>query len=135
MLKKEYVKSPVINIQNTIINPGENQVIRLNVGRLPSDTRIHMHVHVFRAEKPGPTMLVLAGVHGDEINGVESFKDDEFSSIPLALNYFKVVIKKKVFPKKYIPEGTPRKGWRKYGEKIKTPIRKNNLNFITSTFI
>jgi predicted deacylase len=58
-------------IQNTEIKLGENAVIRLNVGRLPSDTRIHLNINVFRGKEEGPTMLVLAGVHGDEINGVE----------------------------------------------------------------
>jgi predicted deacylase len=58
-------------IQNTKIEPGQNEVIRLNVGRLPSDTRIHLNINVYRSKKEGPTMLVLAGIHGDEINGVE----------------------------------------------------------------
>lgn len=58
-------------IQNQEIKPGENTVIRLNVARLPSDTKIHLNINVYRSENPGPTMLVLAGVHGDEINGVE----------------------------------------------------------------
>jgi len=59
------------NIHKTTIKPGENQIIRLQVGRLPSDTLIHLHVHVYRSKKPGPTMLVMGGVHGDEINGIE----------------------------------------------------------------
>lgn len=58
-------------LNNTTIEQGQNEILRLNVGRLPSDTRIHLNVNVFRSENPGPTMLVLAGVHGDEINGVE----------------------------------------------------------------
>jgi len=53
------------------IFPGENQVIKLNVSRLPSGTVISLRIHVYRSENPGPVMLVLGGVHGDEINGVE----------------------------------------------------------------
>ncbi|MBK9016006.1 MAG: succinylglutamate desuccinylase/aspartoacylase family protein [Saprospiraceae bacterium] len=58
-------------IQNNIIERGQNAVLKLGVGRLPSDTRIALNVHVFRSTEPGPTVLIMAGVHGDEINGVE----------------------------------------------------------------
>ncbi len=60
-----------MNIQNTTIEPGQNQLIRLPVGRLPSDTRIYLNVHVYRSTEPGPVVLLMAGVHGDEINSVE----------------------------------------------------------------
>lgn len=53
------------------IYPGENQVIKINVARLPSGTVINLRIHVYRSEQPGPVMLVMGGVHGDEINGVE----------------------------------------------------------------
>ncbi|RMG83090.1 MAG: succinylglutamate desuccinylase [Bacteroidetes bacterium] len=58
-------------IHDRTVEPGENAVIRLHIARLPSDTKIHINIHVFRSEQPGPVALVLAGVHGDEINGVE----------------------------------------------------------------
>lgn len=58
-------------IQKQIIEPGENKLIRINVGRLPSDTRIDMYMHVCRSVNEGPTVLLMGGVHGDEINGVE----------------------------------------------------------------
>ena len=64
-MSKEFI------IGNTEVKSGENELIRLNVARLPSDTKIHLNINVYRSEKEGPTMLVLAGVHGDEINGVE----------------------------------------------------------------
>lgn len=60
-----------MTINNVSIEPGEQKVVKVHIGRLPSDTRIHINIHIFRSETPGPTMLVLAGVHGDEINGVE----------------------------------------------------------------
>lgn len=46
-------------------------MLKLNVGRLPSDTKIHLPVFAFRSANPGASVLVMAGVHGDEINGVE----------------------------------------------------------------
>lgn len=58
-------------IQKTEVKPGEHKVIRLQVGRLPSDTLIHLNIDVYRSKKAGPTMLVMGGVHGDEINGIE----------------------------------------------------------------
>lgn len=60
-----------LNIAGTIVKPGSNEVIKLPVGRLPSDTRISIYADVFRSENPGPVVLLLGGVHGDEINGVE----------------------------------------------------------------
>ncbi|HHM20738.1 MAG TPA: succinylglutamate desuccinylase/aspartoacylase family protein [Bacteroidetes bacterium] len=59
----------IINKQT--IGPGEKKTIRITVGRLPSDTRIDLYVHVNRSQKKGPVLLLMAGIHGDEINGVE----------------------------------------------------------------
>ena len=53
------------------ILPGKNALVKIKVGDLPSGTSINLFAHVFRSKNPGPTMLVLGGVHGDEINGVE----------------------------------------------------------------
>lgn len=60
-----------MNINGVDIAPGEQNSIKISVGQLPSGTRISIHAHIYRAPEPGPTMLVLGGVHGDEINGVE----------------------------------------------------------------
>lgn len=60
-----------LEVHTAQIAPGEHELIRMRVGRLPSNTPIHLYVHVYRSTEPGPTLLVLAGVHGDEINGVE----------------------------------------------------------------
>ncbi len=72
-------------INNQHIEPGENTIIKLSVGKLPSGNRIYLHLHVFRSLLDGPTILVLAGVHGDEINGVEivrrAIADDLFEHI------------------------------------------------------
>jgi len=74
-----------ITINKEIVKPGESAMIRMSVGRLPSGTRIHIQAHVFRSKKPGPTVLILGGVHGDEINGVESIRkmifEDKFENL------------------------------------------------------
>ena len=41
------------------------------IARLPSGTLIEIPVFSYRAKKEGPTLLLMAGMHGDEINGVE----------------------------------------------------------------
>lgn len=60
-----------MNINGIDIAPGEQNSIKISVGQLPSGTRISIHAHIYRSANPGPTMLALGGVHGDEINGVE----------------------------------------------------------------
>jgi len=65
------MKSKDLIIDKQVFKPGENGIVKLNVGKLPSDTRINVQAHVFRGKNSGPTTLVLAGVHGDEINGIE----------------------------------------------------------------
>jgi len=59
----------IINKQE--IQPGQSRLVHIGVSRLPSGTKINIEAHVFRSENPGPVMLVLGGVHGDEINGIE----------------------------------------------------------------
>ena len=63
-------EGPII-IDNNEIKIGESQTFKIIVGRTPSDNQITIMTHVFRSENPGPTLLILGGVHGDEINGVE----------------------------------------------------------------
>ncbi len=58
-------------IDNETVLPGQSTLIKLRVGRLPSGTRITIDAHVFRGVEEGPTVLILGGVHGDEINGIE----------------------------------------------------------------
>lgn len=60
-----------MKINKTEILPGENKIISIPVANLPSGTAIDLKAFVYRSKNEGPTMLVLGGVHGDEINGVE----------------------------------------------------------------
>jgi uncharacterized protein len=63
--------SDAISIAGHQVFPGEHTIIGLNIGSLPSDTKIYINVFVFRGKEPGPVILALGGVHGDEINGIE----------------------------------------------------------------
>jgi len=51
--------------------PGQSGTVEVAAGQLPSGNLVSINAHVFRAYTEGPTVLFLAGVHGDEINGVE----------------------------------------------------------------
>lgn len=51
--------------------------VDLSISRLPSNTPIDLVAHVYRAPKPGPTLLLVGGVHGDEVNGIEIVKRAE----------------------------------------------------------
>ncbi len=62
--------SPIV-IENKVIEPGENAVVDISVSRLPSATMVNIQAHVYRSKEEGPTLLLLGGVHGDEINGIQ----------------------------------------------------------------
>lgn len=53
------------------IAPGSRVTIDLPVAQLYTHTPVTMPVHVIHSRKEGPTLLVCAAIHGDEINGVE----------------------------------------------------------------
>lgn len=53
------------------IAPGEGAELSMNVAKLHTHTPIQVPVFVERAEKDGPVLLLMAGLHGDEINGME----------------------------------------------------------------
>ncbi len=53
------------------VAPGKRKLLELHAGQLPSGTPIRIRAHILRASEPGPVGLLLGGVHGDEINGVE----------------------------------------------------------------
>ena len=60
-----------IHINGMDIKPGTTAQVSLNWYQLPTKTIIEIPVYVFRSINPGPTLLILAGMHGDEINGIE----------------------------------------------------------------
>lgn len=63
-----------ITINGESIAPGEQKSVELGIARLPTGTLIDIPVHVFNGKNAGPTVLVQAGLHGDEINGVETLR-------------------------------------------------------------
>lgn len=53
------------------IAPGTRQTVDLALPPLYTHTSVALPVHVIHGRQPGPTLCVLAALHGDEINGVE----------------------------------------------------------------
>lgn len=60
-----------ITIADGEFYPGQSGPVEVAAGQLPSGNSVQITAHVYRSYQPGPTLLFLAGVHGDEINGVE----------------------------------------------------------------
>ena len=67
-------KTQVLQINGNQVASGEYALVKLNIGRLPTGTLIDIPVHVFNGKKKGPVVLIQAGLHGDEINGVETLR-------------------------------------------------------------
>lgn len=64
-------KNNVLEILGKKILPGQGAVINLNMAKLYTTTSVEVPVIIERSKKPGPVVLITAGIHGDEINGVE----------------------------------------------------------------
>ncbi len=64
-------KNKDIIIGDEAVAPGEAKLLKISIDRLPTGTLIDIPIYVFNARKPGPTILIQAGLHGDEINGIE----------------------------------------------------------------
>jgi predicted deacylase len=60
-----------MHLNGLTIAPGEQVMTRLVIAKLPSGAVIDVPVHVIRSLKPGPVLLLMGGMHGDEVNGIE----------------------------------------------------------------
>lgn len=61
----------VLHILGERIALGESAKVSFNVAKLHTQNTIDVPVIIERSKKPGPTVLITAGIHGDEVNGVE----------------------------------------------------------------
>ena len=60
-----------ITILGEVILPGESKTIDMEIAKLHTMTPLKIPIIVERSKLDGPTILLSAGLHGDEINGVE----------------------------------------------------------------
>ncbi|HRJ28169.1 MAG TPA: succinylglutamate desuccinylase/aspartoacylase family protein [Cyclobacteriaceae bacterium] len=61
----------VVHIAGHEIRPGEFKEIKINIAKLPSQTLIDTPLYISRGMEDGPVLALMAGMHGDEINGLE----------------------------------------------------------------
>lgn len=64
-------KREAFEIEGKRVVAGTQMGIKLPAAKLYTDTQLDIHVEVFHGLKPGPTLLVCAAIHGDELNGIE----------------------------------------------------------------
>lgn len=64
-------KNNVLEILGEKVAPGKGATINFNMAKLYTGTSVEVPVIIERSKKPGPVVLLTAGIHGDEINGVE----------------------------------------------------------------
>ncbi|WP_310555356.1 succinylglutamate desuccinylase/aspartoacylase family protein [Flavobacterium sp.] len=60
-----------ITILKETILPGESKTINMEIAKLHTMTKLKIPIIVERSKFEGPTVLFSAGLHGDEINGIE----------------------------------------------------------------
>ena len=61
----------VLEILGQKIALGQSAVVNFEVAKLHTQNDIKVPIIIERSKKPGPTVLITAGIHGDEVNGVE----------------------------------------------------------------
>lgn len=97
-----------MEILNQVIEPGKTYQLSLDIARLHTRTKIDVPVIVSRSKKPGPVVLITAGIHGNEINGIEIVRQfiakkyhkpssGTIICVPV-LNVFGFIIKSRYFP-------------------------------------
>lgn len=63
-----------ITINGRKIAAGKNALVNLRIAKLPTHTVIDLPIYVYRGEEDGPVLLITSGLHGDELNGVETLR-------------------------------------------------------------
>lgn len=58
-------------IGGTPIKPGETVKLQLEMPPLYTSTQMAVPVYAKRSKRAGPTLVVCAAIHGDELNGIE----------------------------------------------------------------
>jgi predicted deacylase len=64
-------KRPPFDINGASVAAGTRQTVELPVSVLSDHTPVSMSLHIIHGKRDGPTVFASAGVHGDEVIGVE----------------------------------------------------------------
>ncbi len=62
---------PALEILGETILPGESKTLYMEIAKLHTTTKLKIPIIIERSKVKGPVVLFTAGIHGDEINGVE----------------------------------------------------------------
>ncbi|MGB0659289.1 MAG: succinylglutamate desuccinylase/aspartoacylase family protein [Mangrovicoccus sp.] len=65
------MNSAPFQIGSETIASGSRRTVNLPVSVLSDHTPVNLSVHVIHGRRPGPVVFVSAGIHGDEVIGVE----------------------------------------------------------------
>lgn len=65
------MKNSVFTLCHETIYPGEKLSLALALPELISCAPLYMPVKIIHGNKPGPTLLIIAAIHGNELNGTE----------------------------------------------------------------
>lgn len=60
-----------LTILGTVIKAGSSHRLNFNKAKLYNATNVEVPVIIERSKKSGPVILIMAGLHGDEVNGIE----------------------------------------------------------------
>lgn len=69
--KNVLAKNTKLTISNEIIHPGETASLALPLPEMFSCAPMYMPIKVVHGKESGPTLLVTAAMHGNELNGAE----------------------------------------------------------------
>jgi len=64
-------KNDFLEILGEKVALGKSATVTFEVAKLHTRNTLDVPIIIERSKKPGPTVLITAGIHGDEINGVE----------------------------------------------------------------
>ena len=64
-----------MTILGTEIRPGKQTILNLDIARLHTRAKVEVPVIVERGREDGPVLLLNAGIHGNEVNGVEILRE------------------------------------------------------------
>ena len=65
------MSTDILKILGVDVAPGKSATITFEVAKLHTRNTLDVPIIIERSKKPGPTVLMTAGIHGDEVNGVE----------------------------------------------------------------
>ncbi len=71
MVKARSRKNQPFEFQGVTIAPGDRQVIELEGAKLYTHSPLAIPIEIVNGKYAGPTLMVNAAIHGDELNGVE----------------------------------------------------------------